>query len=205
MALAKPNRISYQQKVTIHISATLLILAAVIYFGIYQAANKIMETKRLVEAEKTNLEKMYNSGKNLRKLAEDLKVVEPQLAKLENVFIKKEEALNFITSLENISEKNGINQRINLAGAASINRGTEKNKVANETIPIQLSSTGSFYKQMLYLVNLESLNYYINVKSLEISNSSFRNSAALNVEGVEGGESANDVSLQLLADTYWQN
>lgn len=205
MAFGKSNRINYQQKVTIHISLTLLILAALIYFGIFQAVDKIMETKRLVETEKINLEKIYNSGKNLRKLTEDLRIVEPQLAKLENVFIKKEEALNFITSMEKISEKNGINQRINLAGAASINRGTEKNKIKNETIPIQLSSTGSFYKQMLYLDNLESLSYYINVKSLEISNSSFRNSANISAEGVSGGESESDVSIQLLADTYWQN
>lgn len=83
--------------------------------------------------------------------------------------------------------------------------GTEKNKVKNETIPIQLSSTGGFYKQMLYLANLESLSYYLNVKSLEISNSSFRNSAAISAEGVGGGESKSDVSIQLLADTYWQN
>jgi Tfp pilus assembly protein PilO len=196
------NRTNYKNKIILHFSGTLIILMAMVYFGVVQAMNEIEVMKERIDQEKLSLEKSYIRGQKLRELAENLKTVEPDLAKLDSVFIKKEMALDFITALEGIAEKNGISQKINLANA---NRGNVKSKEKNETIPIQLSSTGSFYKEMMYLASLESLNYYINVKNIEISNSSFRGSPSAGISGVEGAESESIVGIQILADTYWQN
>lgn len=196
------SHISYKNKLIIHFSTTLIIISGLAYFGISQPINQIVVMKERIDLEKVNMEKSYIRGQKLRELAENLKTVEPELAKLESVFIKKESALDFITALEGVADKNGIEQKINLANA---NQGNAKSKEKNEVIPIQLSSSGSFYKEMLYLASLESLNYYINIKNLEISNGSFRGTPSAGIIGVEGANSESVVGIQILADTYWQN
>ena len=196
------SRINYKNKIIFHFSATLIILVALIYFGIIKSMDEIEAMEGRIDQEKVNLEKSYIRGQKLRELAENLKTVEPELAKLESIFIKKEAALDFITALEGVADKNGIAQKINLANA---NKSNVKSKEKNETIPIQLSSSGSFYKEMLYLSSLESLNYYINVKNIEISNGSFHGTPTAGVTGVEGANSESVVGIQILADTYWQN
>jgi Tfp pilus assembly protein PilO len=195
-------RMDYQKKIYLHLAITASLFVAVFYFGIAQPAEKMEEMKTTMQTEKGNLEKSYITGNSLRQLAESLKVVEPQLSKLDDVFIKKEFALDFITSMEKVAEKVGIQQRINLATA---NKSGSKSKDKNETIPIQLSSSGSFNQEMRYLASLEALNYYINIKSLEISNSTFRAASWTVDDGVAGGDSQSQVGLQILADTYWQN
>jgi len=194
----------YKSRILAHFGATLAVIFLMVYFGILGPMEEMSRMKKQIETEKVDMEKNYLRGKNLRKLSESLKVVEPQLAKLDEVFIKKEGALDFITSLELTAENSGIEQRINLAGS-SVGRTAAKTKTSSETIPVQLSSSGSFSKQMQYLSALEALSYYINVKTLEISNPSYRGAGLSAVDGVESGVSDSQVGIQILADTYWQN
>ncbi len=193
-------RIDYKNRIYINILSTATILIAVVYFGIFRPMSSMKYLKTTVQMEKVSLEKSYITGKNLRQLSESLKVVEPQLSKLDEIFIKKEGALDFITSIEEVAENAEVQQRISLA-----TKGSSKSKSVNETIPIQLSSSGGFSQEMTYLARLEALRYYINVKTLEISNTSFRSSSWTFDDGVKGGDSQNEVGLQILADTYWQN
>lgn len=198
------NKTNYESKVFMHLGFTLAALAVLVYFGIMLPAQKMTTMKRQIETERANLEKNYERVSNLRQISEKLRLVEPQLAKLDDVFIKKEAALDFITSLEKVADNVGVSQKINLAGFTGGNVGA-KSTTKSDTVPIQLSSGGSFYREMLYLANLEALNYYINVKNLEISNSSYRGDTLSSNNGVESGSSDSIVGIQILADTYWQN
>jgi Tfp pilus assembly protein PilO len=193
------NKNSYQQKIIINIFFTATILSVLAGFVILPSAEAISQIKENISSQKINLENNYLRGKNLRKLAENLKLVEPRLDSLKKIFISRSEALTFVTSLEKIAEENGINQKIGLT-SPSENGATNKK---NDKIPLQLISSGTFLAQMKYLAALESANYYINVKALELSGSAETSPMIEGENKKEGEKSRTD--MQIIADTYWQD
>jgi Tfp pilus assembly protein PilO len=191
------NNADYKIKLLTHVSISVVAFALVLYFGIISPAAKIIKIKNNINSAKANLENNYITGANLRVLSESLKTVEPQLDKVNGIFVKKDEALDFITAVEGVADVAGVSQKINLSAAG---RNTSKTKT-NESITISLSSSGSFSKEMDYLTKLESLNYYINIKSLEMVNNSYEQSPQISGESI----SSKQISMQIAAETYWQN
>jgi Tfp pilus assembly protein PilO len=185
MPLKPGPKLSYQKKIMLTIVLFLSAAAASVYFLILPAAEKIKKIKLEVAGEQLETETAYWKGKNLRKLAEGLKTVESRSGELGKIFIKKENALEFITALEKTAEKNGVIQKTNMGGEEKLAAGEN-----NSRIPIQLSATGDFASLINYLNGLESLSYYINIKSLAVS-----------LPNGQGGP----LAVQIIADTYWQN
>jgi Tfp pilus assembly protein PilO len=184
------SSISYGKKIALSAAFSFLIIGVISYFLIIPAIDNIKLIKSEIEAMRIELEKNYLKGKSLKVTTEDLKTVEPQLEKLKNIFIKKEDGLEFVTELEKTAQNNHLEQKINLSSEEKDLSGICKK------IPLQLSTNGNFTAQMKYLTDLESLNYYINLKTIELS------SAGTIVK--ETGEKESQINLQLIADTYWQ-
>lgn len=181
---------SYTKKIALSAVISILLIGVIIYFFIIPAAENIKILKGEAEAKRLELEKNYLKGKSLKAITEDLRKVEPQLEKLKKIFVKKDQELEFINEMEKTAQDSGLEQKINLSSEE------ENLGIGYKKIPIQLLTSGDFSSQIKYLSALESLDYYINLKTLEIS------SAGTIIK--EDGSKEDQTQMQIIANTYWQ-
>ena len=178
----KHLKFDLKNKITLSLLGFLIIILSLIYFIVLPTVKDIKIMGNAIEAQREDLEKKYVKGQSLKKLTENLNKIEPRLKLLNQIFINKNRELEFITSLENEANKSQVSQKINLS-APSKETGPNFKKIG-----LQLFTKGDFEKQLSYLLGLEHLSYYINIKLLELSPA--------------GGET-NSLNMYLDADTYW--
>ncbi len=164
-------------------------LGAIVYFIIIPTLNNIKEANTDIIKRKTDLERRYNESKELKRTAQKINRIDPQIELLNKAFINKNRELEFITTLESIANNNSVVQTINL--------GSFQGEISTYTkIPLELILTGKLNNIMNYLIDLETLYYYININLLDLSNNSRVISQDLNGQNV--------ITMTIKADTYWQ-
>ncbi len=186
-------KLNLKKKISISIVVSVLIIGGLVYFVVIPIINDIKKMGEKIENQRIDLEQKYIKGQSLKQLTENLKKIEPQLVILDQIFIKQDYELEFITKLEEIAEQNNVSQTINL-NTAKIN----KDK-SYQTLPLQLSARGNYKNIMNYLINLEALNYYINIDSIDLSSASTKLSATSEVQ-----TTFSNINLTISANTYWK-
>lgn len=191
-------KFNLKNKITASLISFLVIILSLTYFIILPTVKEIKAMGIAIAAEREDLEKKYIKGQSLKQLTENLKKIETRLKLLDQIFINKNRELEFITSLENEANKSQVSQKINLNAPQP-----EKNQNFQKTV-LELRTKGNFIKQLKYLSNLEHLNYYINVKLLELSPASGDEQTKTGNQGLPADvEETNSLNMYLDADTYW--
>jgi len=194
MKLEDYLKLNLKKKIIIFLIIFFTIILSLIYLIVIPTITDIKKMGKEIEAQRLDLENKYIKGQSLKQLSENLKKIEPQLNKLDNIFINQNRELEFITTLEGRAQINNVGQKINLASAQVI----EGNDVQNyKKIPLQLFTQGSFLNQVNYLLNLEALDYYINIKSIElypISANPINNDTA----------NLANIAMLISAETFWK-
>lgn len=203
MADGKYLKSNLKNNLLANLAGFILVITFLLYFIIMPAIKEIKTISHNLAEQREYLEKQYSKSQNLKKTAESLNRIEPKLKLLDRIFINKNRELEFITSLEDKANLNQINQRINLNSPQTTNN--EDFQIIN----LQLSSEGEFIKQLKYLMDLESLSYYINIKSLELSSSPRDGKAIPNIknsgqETLVSEDESSQINLSVTADTYWK-
>ncbi|MBI4779234.1 hypothetical protein HY797_02165 [Candidatus Falkowbacteria bacterium] len=191
-------KLDLKNKITASLIGFLLVILFLICFIVVPTIKEIKAMGSAIEAQREDLEKKYIKGQSLRRLTEDLSKIEPKLQLLDQIFINKNRELEFITSLENEANKNQISQKINLSAP-------EKAENQNfQKTNLQLFTKGGFSKQLQYLLDIENLSYYINVKLLELSLTADgeKNKTDGQDAAAPSGET-NNLNMYIGADTYW--
>lgn len=190
------SKLSLKYKIIISLCVFIILAGLSIYFIICPAVNEIKRIGADIKFQMADLEEKYQKGQSLKRLKENLKKIDPETIKLKQAFIDSQNALDFITTLEKIAEKNGVNQNINLVIEQDKKK---KNTEIVQKVPLQLSVNCSFSKCLKHLFDLERLNYYINIKSLDFSTTqrSFSNSS-------QDSMPSSNIDLLIFADTYWR-
>lgn len=179
-----------KNKITTGLALWLAIILSLIYFIVLPTVKEIKTMGDAIEAEREDLEKKYIKGQSLKRLTENLNKIEPRLKLLDQVFINKNRELEFITSLESEANKSRVNQRINLSAPQ------QKENQNFQKADLKLFTNGGFLNQLEYLLNLEHLSYYVNVKLLELS--------PAGGEQIKNDDQAGEeLNMYLQADTYW--
>lgn len=180
---SKYIKFNLKNKITANLIGFLIVTLSLIYFIVAPTIKEIKTMGKAIEAQREDLEKKYSKGQSLKQLTENFKKIEPKLKLIDQIFINKNRELEFITSLENEADKNQIGQKIDLSAPQKAeNQNFQKTS-------LRLFTKGGFNRQLQYLVNLENLSYYINIKLLELS--------------PDGGGETNSLNMYLDADTYW--
>jgi len=181
-----------KKKIVIIFIVFIVLIFSVVFFIIIPTVKDIVDIKDEIEYQRVDLEKKYIKGQNIKKISEKLKEIESRIDLLDNVFVNSDESLGFIMLLENQAGGSGINQKINLLPPE------ESNNFYKKT-PLQLFTQGDFINQLKYLISLEKLEKYINIKSLEISRGAIKNPSP-----EEAGAGGDNFNMFILADTYWK-
>ncbi len=186
------KKISLKKKIIIISVLFPLAIGGLILLVIVPTVKDIKNIKNEIEAQRIDLEIKYKKGQSINKLTKDLEVIEPQLLKLNRILIGKDKVLEFITELEEVASSQGVEQKINLAAP----KNTAKD--GYKKTPLQIITNGNFIKQLNYLINLEAMNYYININSLELKAGYSRPISH------EGQTPERPISMLIFADTYWE-
>lgn len=194
------NKITTRQKFTIAVAVFLLFGFSAFYFLLRPTARRIEKLKADIITEKAAAEKSVSGQENSVILGDKLKKIEPELSKLDRIFISQNRELEFITILEAMAEKNGVEQKINLNIAAAK---TEQNY---KKIPLELNLRGNFPNLIRYLADLEASSYYANIRLLEISAGAGSGRGGTMLEARDAGKEpgAENLQMQITADTYWR-
>lgn len=198
MTLISFNKINERKKITAISIICLLIIIGVAYLIIWPTLNDIKQLRANIITQKIDLEKKIVREKNMNILSEKLKKIEPQLKKFNQIFINQNRELEFITTIEGIAGKNQITQKINLNPASA------QNEQIYKKIPLTLDAQGKFQNLMKYLTNLETLNYYINIKSLEITAGQNVGAVFQRTKTNNAKQSTDNINIKILADTHWK-
>ncbi|NCO79963.1 hypothetical protein CO116_01805 [Candidatus Falkowbacteria bacterium CG_4_9_14_3_um_filter_38_19] len=185
-------KIDLRKKIIASVLIFLAVILSLIFFIVIPTVKEIKRMGHEIEAQRIDLETKFLKGQNLKQLTKNLNEIEPNLIKLDQVFINQNKELKFITTLEQIANANKVGQKINLGDSQPL-----ENQIYKK-VPVQLFTQGNFINQLNYLLELESLNYYLNIKSLELS--------PAGVIAAEADKEALPVNLKMLisADTYWK-
>lgn len=185
-----PKTINFKKKITINIVLLFVFISALIFYLIIPSISNINKMGVEIDALIKDLDNKYYKGQSIEKLDENLKKIEPELENLNKILVSESSEIKFITDLEEVADENNVAQQINFKKA------DEKNK---EKIPIQLTSQGDFLNQINYLEDLERLDYYINVSSLEFS----RSSTISKTPAIVGDATQNkNINMIISADVY---
>jgi len=187
------SRLTYQNKITLSALIFLVAVLGLIYFLIAPTVKNVKTIKTKTENQRLEAEKNYAQGQDLKKLKDNIKAVEPRLGEIEQVFIKKDDTLSFITSLEAAAAKNNVTEKAKLGEETALGQSYSQ-------LPLQLEVRGSFAGLIGFISDLEKLKNYIDLNSLQIT--------ALNSGSPPpAGTSTTTKTLvtQIYANTYWEN
>ncbi len=198
MNLINFKKINIKRKITFTIVIFLLVNALIVYLIIIPTINDIKQLRVNIITQKTDLEKKIAREKNINILSEKLDKIEPQMKKFEQIFINQNRELEFITTLEGVALSNKVLQKINL------NLNAAKTEQTYRKIPLELKIQGNFNNLLQYLTNLENLNYYINITSLEITRGISSASTLLPIDTSGAKQIIGNINMAISADTYWQ-
>lgn len=189
------SKFNLKNKITASLIGFALLIFSLVYFIVVPTIKDIEGMGKKIEEQRVDLEKKYIKGNSLRRLTENLKTIEPKLSLLDQIFINKNRELEFITTIENEANRSRVNQKINLSSPkATENQEFQKNS-------LQLFTNGGFNEQLQYLINLETLSYYVNVKSLELTPAA--DEVKIEVDGQKPA-AGKTLNMFINADTYWK-
>ncbi len=187
MILNKINNLNLKTKTQLLILFYVLLTVLIIYFYIIPSLTTIESLKAEIFTEKIEQEKRLNREKNYASLGSKIKEIEPRLNILENVYINANRKLEFITTLEGMAIDNGVEQKLNLDLKFNSD-GTIKK------VPVSIEVSGTYSAILNYLISLETISYYININSFDLTLSS----SAKKEEALEY------YNIRLDANTYWK-
>jgi len=183
-------KINLKNKIIIMVIGFLTLFLLIVFFIVIPTIHDILDMGQKIEEQRIDLEKKYIKGQNLRQLTNNLNKINSQLSKLEQIFISENRELEFITTIEGVASKNSIDQRINLGIQEDMAEYNYK-KMA-----LQLFLQGNFIDITNYLLGLESLEYYLNIKSIELTS---------NLVKQEIDASSNTIINTFLSvETFWK-
>jgi|GEM_PF-1494643 len=191
-------------------AAAIAAAALLAHFVIWPSVKEIKSMAGQISANMSDLEERYRNGQSLEKHNEILTRIEPELDKLDKIFIKKDSSLEFIISLESVAERNNVGQKINLitdeaaaskpAAKNSKNKKDPEIKKDGQIWPLQIAADCAYADCLAYLTALEAMPYYINIKSIEINASA----PGERLPNEKPAETGGRLSLFILAETFWK-
>ena len=196
MNLNKIKTLNSKQKIATWSTSTFVLFLIILYFINIPTVANIKLLKKDIIDQKSDLLLKKSNQENIGQLKDDLENIDNQIKEFGSVFINRSRELEFITILEGIAQKNNIEQKISL----DPEKGIEERDFIK--IKIRIDATGSYQDIISYLSAVESLDYYININQLTLSNDKVKSGSSLKVSSTPDNETM--VGLVFEADTYWK-
>ncbi len=186
-------KINSNLKTIISIMIYIFFFIFVLYFFLIGSIKEIKKTSLDIMDKKSKTEFYFESMKSNQDFGKKMEILDYKLIIIENSFIGIDKQVDFIRAMEDLATKYNIKQNISIDSIAL--NSVEKYK----KVPMDLAISGNFGDVMNYISAIESLNYYINIKFINLSAGSistdFSDPQAPQKKGISG---------IIKTDTYWK-
>ena len=178
-----------------------LALLTITWLTVLPQRKELHELAKKISTEKNELTQLNEQGKNIKELRNQLEKYKKDSVKLENIFLYQNNEIEFITTLEKVASKNGVEQTINLSEP----KNSDNNLLISE---LNLVVFGKFDQIIDYLEDLESLDYYLNPLQINLinnkKNNTVNNIPTLNIGANNSEKNQNQLRVELNSRVYWQ-
>ncbi|MFH2062656.1 MAG: GspMb/PilO family protein [bacterium] len=145
-------------------SVLLLLTAAVVGFVILPSVRGIRQQVDDIADQQSLIEQRYSLRNYVKRITDDANAAAGGLERLRRTYVIENEELNFVQSMERAAALTGVQQDISLetANQTEINRWERR-------IPIMVRIRGQFPQVMGWLNEVEHLDYYVILDSLNVN------------------------------------
>lgn len=154
----------------------LIISAAAIGVGVVPNMSTITQLGTEIHDQRIQLEIFNQERTNIEKTQQDFNLIKNNLDKISKIFIEETDIIAVLSAIENLSEKNEVQQTL------SISSTPDKND--EKALRLVMSVNGTWSQTYAYMNDLERLPYYVIVHDVTMSGT------------------ADDITISFKADTY---
>jgi len=141
-------------------SGLIIAIVLLIIFVLFPLYNKITVMKAEIYDKRVQLQINQEQRKNIEQTRKDYNKIKNDIDKISSIFVDSDKTLDLISDFENIASQQSIQQKITIN-----NNDLNQDKIINLTISID----GKFENINKYLNQIENLNTYIIISSLDFS------------------------------------
>lgn len=152
-----------KNKINLLITVFVISIVLLVVFGIYPLFTEIKKNSQEVILEKKTLLSLEAKTEDLEKFKNFYKDIEPNLEKIDNLFIDSETPVEFIGFLEKINRDCELSLKISLTPPIRLE------KDSWPSVTFQMNSIGSFPYFLKFLEKLESSPYLIEIQNLSVN------------------------------------
>lgn len=151
-----------KRKIIVTAGGLFAVLGVITYQLIAPTLGDIGKIAAAIQNERLDLEKKYQQGQRIKKIAAEYRKIVPLREQLNTMYIPYGDELRFFELLEGLQQKYGV-EAIPTTNQLGSGKGGE------QPLPLTLTIRGDFTKALQYLIALERLNYYYNIGSIVVS------------------------------------
>ncbi|MBU0707383.1 type 4a pilus biogenesis protein PilO [Patescibacteria group bacterium] len=178
------------KKSVLYISIALLVLTGLVVFVVIPMQYSINDLNDQLNEKRLDLA-MAQQQSTHSSQQENEPELQPMNDKLDDYFVSKNQFLEFVSSLENIAQENNIGINI------TINEFSDTDPLFDH--PLSLSLTGSYNNLINYIIDLESMDYYFNYNTINISSA-----ISLKEESMFKHAQSSTIKADITGTTYWR-
>ncbi|MEK7167255.1 MAG: hypothetical protein AAB732_02495 [Patescibacteria group bacterium] len=145
-------------KIIITCALFLILVLSILFFIIFPTIRAIKELNQYIYQEQKNLEVKFQSGKKIKETRQNFLKIKPYLSQINNIFLIEDKKIEFFSILEKIAQKYNLKFNLNLIFLES-----------PEKISLKFDLEGEYFNFLKYLIDLERLDYYININEISIN------------------------------------
>ena len=146
------------------IAALAVTLLAIIFFLMIPAIGDIKNLNQKIIGQRTLLESRYEKRLSIKTSIQNYNALRPQIpALLDAIYLTSGNEIEFITSMETLADKHNVQQTITFNDQTG--EAVTQNK---KKIPIEIFLNGNYANILMYLKNLEKLNFYLIIESVSL-------------------------------------
>jgi len=153
---------TFKKRTSLSLAVFSILTIFLAVFLIYPLFERIKNNSETISLQKADLASLETKTANLKKFQNLLEEIEPNLTKMDKLFINSEAPVDFISFLETIAQDCEISLKI----SRSLSEKSKKD--IWPSLIFQISSTGSFPKFFKFFEKLENSPYLIKIQNLNI-------------------------------------
>jgi len=175
-----------KNKFTISVIAFLLLLIALVVLIIIPAIKEIKIINAQVYEERLRLEKLYAKGQLKNKVQKNYNSIKDDIVILDNTIMKQGQELEYITAIENIANKAGVDINISIGET----KRTPQQRFSE--LEFTLTLTGKWENILSWIDKVEAMSVYTNIKEATIA-----------VRKNEDSKEARQATATIRVNTFW--
>jgi Tfp pilus assembly protein PilO len=197
MKLAFWDKLNQKNKNIALAMVVLVLNAALIYFLILPTIEKIKNLRNEILNIEIDSANKITQERNIKDLNNKIKKIQPQLDKINSIFINQNREIEFINALEDTASKHDVSQKLN------IDFNNPAKGEAFNTVPVGINANGNYDNLISYLSSIEAMSFYINIDNISFE-ASANNANANNTNRPFENKGGAAVDLNLTGHSYWK-